>query len=63
MQLRTVVRLDTKLMNQKMLMRMDDGAREVGGRASICWDTKLVPLRGLSMRVAIRVSRAIMMSF
>jgi len=63
MQMRTVVRLDTKLMNQKMLMRMDDGAREVGGRASICWDTKLVPLRGLSRRVAIRVSRAIMMSF
>jgi len=63
MLMRTVVRLNTKLMNQKALMRMDDGTGEVDGRASICWETELVPLRGLSKRVAIRVSRAIMVAF
>ena len=63
MPIRTVVRLRTRLMNQKMLMRMADATGEFVGNVPIDCDVDAVPLSGLSRRVTIRVSRAIIMSF
>ena len=63
MPMRTVVRLRTRLMNQKMLMRMADAAGEFVGNVSIDCGADAVPLSGLSRPVAIRVSRAMIMSF